>query len=361
MRDVAVVIVILIVGLGVIIGVLNREDPQEQMESTEAFIHRWLKNDNGTIATYIQDSGEIDEDLVQGRESLAETVGLWMFYALGEEDQALFNEAYDQLEEYYLEQDGFVNWKLNEEGESEVSTNALIDDIRIVEALVNAYDQWDENQYLETATLISDYVTAHNVYDGIYTNFYERAEAYESPDITLSYIDAQALETIVDHGLLDPEIVAATTQVLTEAPLDNGFYPMSYNVEDNAYIFDQPINIVDQAFLAYHQARIGHDSEAFLAFIREEMENRGLVHGLYDRETKEPTVDYESPAIYGYLILYTLEVGEDELAQELYQRVKTFRVTSKNNEYYGGYSISDDNTHIFDNLVPLLAEQRINN
>ncbi len=93
MRDAAIVIVILIVGLGVIIGVLNREDPQEQMESTEAFIHRWLKNDNGTIATYIQDSGEIDEDLVQGRESLAETVGLWMFYALGEENQALFNEA----------------------------------------------------------------------------------------------------------------------------------------------------------------------------------------------------------------------------------------------------------------------------
>lgn len=359
MKYLSIVVILLLIGVGVVIGVTNRENPEEQAGITEEFIHQWLKNDNGTIATYIQDSGEVDEDLVQGRETLAETVGLWMFYALREDDQALFDEAYDQLEEYFLENDGFVNWKLTENGISEVSTNALIDDIRIMDALIIAHDKWGGDQYMETAASISEYLTENNVNNGIYTDFYEQADRYASADITLSYIDIRAMNDIVDHGLLDAELVNETTQILTEAPLDNGFYPMSYNVEEDAYSFDDNINIVDQAILAYHHAQAGNPSEEFLEFIREEMDNRGLVHGMYDRETREPTVDYESPAVYGYLILYTLEAGEDELAQAIYDQMKEFQVTDEDSEYYGGYSIDDGDTHIFDNLVPLLAEQQI--
>lgn len=49
---------------------------------TEDFIYQWLRNDNGTLATYIKDSEQIDEDLVSGREALSETVGIWMMYAV---------------------------------------------------------------------------------------------------------------------------------------------------------------------------------------------------------------------------------------------------------------------------------------
>ena len=161
--------------------------------------------------------------------------------------------------------------------------------------------------------------------------------------------------------LIDKEVVAKTSQVLTEAPLEDGFYPVSYNVEEDEYTFSDNINIVDQAILAYHYAQVGNPSEEFLTFIQDEMDNRGLVHGMYDRQTKEPTVDYESPAIYGFLILYALEADENDLAQTIYERLKEFQVVDKNSEYYGGYSITDGDTHIFDNLVPLLAEQEIKN
>ena len=76
-------------------------------------------------------------------------------------------------------------------------------------------------------------------------------------------------------------------------------------------------------------------------------------------QTKEPTVDYESPAIYGFLILYALEIEENDLAQAIYSRVKEFQIVDQDSEYYGGYSITDGNTHIFDNLIPLLAEQEM--
>ena len=369
MKYIVFVVILLSICVGVIYGLMNREEsniqPEMQdelpTEMTEEFIERWLQNDNGTIATYIKDSGEVDEDLVQGREALAETLGLLMYYALDGENQTLFNKVYNQLRDYFLEEDGFVNWKLNEDGTSDVVANALIDDIRIIYALAMAHEKWDEERYISTAVTISDYLNEHNVVNDIYTNFYDQEYNYAGEDINLSYIDIQGMEDMVDRGLLDAEVVTQTSQVLKKAPLDNGFYPLSYNVEENEYTFSDNINLVDQAILAYHYAQVGNRSEELLDFIKNEMNDRGLVHGMYDRQTKEPTVNYESPAIYGFLILYALEVEENELAQAIYERLKEFQVVDENSEYYGGYSITDGNTHIFDNLIPLLAEQEIRN
>lgn len=369
MKYIILMVILLSIGVGVLYGWMKREESRSQIkmreemqtEMTEEFIHRWLQNENGTIATYIQNSGEVDEDLVRGREALAETLGLLMYYALDKDDQTLFNAIYQQLTDYFLEKDGFVNWKLKEDGTSEVSANALIDDIRILYSLVMADEKWKADQYKKTAISISDYLNEYNVVNGIYTNFYDKEYGYASSDISLSYIDIQGMDILVDRGLLDAEIVAETSQVLTKAPLDHEFYPVTYNVEEKEYTFSDNINLVDQAILAYHYAQVGNRSEELLTFIKSEIDKRGLIHGMYDRKTKEPTVDYESPAIYGFLILYALEVDEEDLAQAIYNRMKEFQVVDKNSEYYGGYSITDGDTHIFDNLIPLLAEQELKN
>ncbi len=365
---IAIVVILLLV-----IGITTYESPGEQQaprtdvtlredeEITEEFIHRWLTNDNGTTATYIYNTGRVDEDLVQGRETLAETIGLWMIHSIREDDQELFNETFEEFEKLFLEEDGFVNWKLNEEGESEVVTNALIDDIRIMDGLLQAYDKWEDERYLEAATDISEYLTEYNINNGIYVDFYDRKYNVKSKNLTLPYIYIRAMDNIVDHGLLDAETVENTANVLIEAPIDNGFYPLSYNVEEDIYYFDDDINMINQAFIAYHSSQSGERSEELLTFIKEEMANRGLVYGMYNRETKEPAAKYESPAVYGYLILYALEIGEEDLAQALYERVKTEQVQDSDSEYYGGYAITSGNTHIFDNLVPMMAEQRIQN
>lgn len=327
----------------------------------EAFLKKWLTNDNGTLATYIQDSNREDEDLVAGRETLSETVGLWMFYALEIEDRKLFDHIYKLLHEYYLESNGFIHWKLTEKGDSKVSTNALIDDIRISDALLHAHEIWGGENYVDTADTINTYLSANNVNNGIFTNFYDREIDYASSEITLSYIDVQAFSRMIEQGHLDKGIVKNTISVLTEAPLTNGFYPMSYNVETDKYSFDDEINMIDQAITAYHYAEAGNRSEEFLYFIQKEMKERGLVNGMYSLETKSPVVDYESPAVYGFLILYLLEIDENETAIEVFERMKEFQITDSSSQYYGGYSITDGDTHIFDNLIPFIAEELMDN
>ncbi len=365
MRALVLMIILLLLGAGVLVAMMTREPSkdqqqqqlQEQPEKTVQFIHRWLENENETIATYIRENPDEDEDLVRGREALAETIGLLMFYALEINDQPLFNQYYNQLRNSFLEKDGFVNWKINEDGSSDVSTNAFIDDIRIMDALARADEKWGDNQYLGTAEKIGKYVTTYSVNENIYTDYYERNEEYASEKIQLSYIDVKAMDTLAEKQLLEGEIVANTSQVLLEAPVQNGFYPYAYNVEEGEYTFDQSVNMMNQAFIVYHLAQVGVRSEEFLAFIKQEMKDRDLIHGVYDLNTRKPFVDYESPAIYGYLVSYALILGEDELAEAIYNRMKEYQVADSNNEYYGGYSITEGNTHVFDNLIPLLAEQ----
>lgn len=359
MRKISILAIILLL-IGVAIWSMTFFDQKEEnFFITEDFIHQWLQNENGTIATYITENNEVDSDLVKGRESLSETLGLSMIYALEKEDRKSFNTMHSILNKYFLESNGFIHWKLNKNGKSEVSANALIDDYRIVGALLSAYEKWDEEQFLDSARLIDKYLVTHNVKKGRFTDFYEQEYGYASDNITLSYIDAVLMNKIVDHGLSDKMITEETIRVLTAAPLRNGFYPKSYNVEKKTYSFDKKINIVDQSITAYHQAKRGEHSEEFLKFIKTEMKNNGVIFGMYQLETKKPIVDYESPAVYGFLILYCLELNEKDLANDIYKRMKNFQISDKRSEYFGGYSVYNNNTHVFDNIVPLLAEQQM--
>ena len=332
---------------------------EQEMElfSTEDFIGNWLTNDNGTLATYIKDGDLEDVDLVKGRESLSESLGLYMEYALLADNQALFDDSYRLLMQYFIEPDGFVNWKLAEDGQSEVFANALVDDLRISLALFQAGKKWGEPRYEKTATQIGHYTAQSNVYNDTLTDYYVKKEGLPSEVVTLSYIEPSALTRLAEENLLDPLIYKNMLDILEHAPLDGPFYPKAFNSKHKEYVYDTKINLIDQSLVALYRARSGFSTTKFMKFIKKEFKQNGVIFGQYDRLTKKPIVEYESPAIYGWLILYSLEIGEEEFAQKLFQRMVQFK--SHESAYYGGYSVYQDDTHIFDNLLPLIAEKEL--
>ena len=147
--------------------------------------------------------------------------------------------------------------------------------------------------------------------------------------------------------------------ILKNAPLVGFYYPKAYDVEKGVYLFDSEINMVDQSLLALYRGKEKYSTTAFLDFVKEEIELNWAIYGRYDRLSGRKLVDYESPAVYGWLILYSLELHEMELAQKLYKRMSQFK--SHEPKYTGGYAVYNEDTHIFDNLVPLLAERKLDN
>lgn len=326
--------------------------------ATEMFIRNWLTNDNGTLATYIQDNLSEDEDLVKGREALSESLGLWMEISVENNNREEFEQSFEVLKKYFLEEDGFVNWKLNEDGESLVYANALVDDLRLCLALFQASEKWNDHRYHDIAEKISEYLLGNNVYKNTLTDYYVKNRGDHSKYITLSYIEPESFMYLSKRNLIEHSLYKNMLNILKEAPVDQYYYPKAYDVDKKLYVYDDNINLIDQSLVVYYRAKVGYSTDEFRQFIKREFDNNGKVYGRYDRQSGRPIVTYESPSIYGWLILYHLEIGEKEMANSLYRRMIQFKST--NEKYYGGYSVYDGDTHIFENLVPLLAELKIN-
>lgn len=324
---------------------------------TKTFIQKWLTNPNGTFATYMKEGDKEDSDLVKGREALSETLGIWMEIALIQNNKKQFQQSYEQLVQYFVAEDGFVHWKLNAQGTSEVFANALVDDLRICYVLIEASKKWNDDRYLQTAIQISTYIETHNLYKERLTDYYAKEVMEPSHVLTLSYIEPDALNQLNELKLLDATIYSNMLQVLEHAQMDHSFFPKAFDVENEQYIFDNDINMIDQSLVALYRARAGFDTTAFLTFIRQQFTDYQKVYGLYNRETAEPLLTYESTSAYGWLILYCVQLQENVLALQLYERMKTFQETK--GKFKGGYAVYDENTHIFDTIVPLLAESEL--
>ncbi|MFD1927816.1 glycosyl hydrolase family 8 [Sporosarcina siberiensis] len=330
----------------------NNED-QKEIADTEAFIGKWLTNKNGTLSTYIKEGDKVDSEFVKGRETLSESIGIWMEYLIVKDDQIKFEKAYTVFMNNFFEKDGFIRWKLTETGDSKASANALVDDLRILEALFAASERWDDQRYEKSAKSISNFLMNFNEKENVLTDYYVKGGG-AGPYITLSYIEPKALSRLDTLGLIDKVIYENMLSILANAQLDGSFFPKAFDVDKGIYLYDTKVNMIDQALVALYRSKEDYSTKEFLNFIKNEIEVQEKVYGQYDRKTGKAVVKYESPSVYGWLILYCLEVKEYPLAQQLYERMIHFK--SKEPEYTGGYSVNDDNTHIFDNLVPLLAE-----
>ena len=162
---------------------------------------------------------------------------------------------------------------------------------------------------------------------------------------------------LANRNLIEQSVYKNMLSVLKEAPVDQFFYPKAYDVETKKYVYDDNINIIDQSLVVYYRAKMGYPTKEFKQFIQKEYDKNGKIYGRYNRKSGKPVVAYESPSIYGWLILYHLEIGDTEMANSLYRRMIQFKSNSK--KYFGGYSVYEGNTHIFENLVPLLAESKL--
>ncbi|MGN7469307.1 glycosyl hydrolase [Brevibacillus sp. SAFN-007a] len=321
---------------------------------TETFIVEQMTNPNGTLATYLQDAPAAHADIVSGREALSESLGLWMQYALAGEDQKLFDKSYQVLKTYFLSPQAYVYWKLSADGRSHVTTNALGDDLRIVDALWQAADTWGQTEYRQTATAVTETLLASSIQDGYLVDFHDFGKKESPHTLSLAYVDMSALKRMAAHGMIDAPMYNRYRDLLLNLPDDGLFYPKIFHIEKQLYKYDDSINLIDQLIVALHRAEIGGKSEALIAFLKKEFAERKQLPGRYDRLSRTAAVSYESPAVYGLAILLALKLDDPEWARQLQERMLKLR--SVEARYFGGY-VFDDNTHVFDNLFPLLAEE----
>lgn len=330
-------------------------DHKENPDVTAVFMEEHMTNDNGTIATYLKPAPSEHPDIVAGREALSESLGLWMQYAVLSKDQSRFDNNVRLLTTYFLDQapKSYIRWKLRPDGQAEVTTNALGDDLRILDALLKAYKLWGKEEFLQLAKDISATLKASSQTAGYFVDFHDFERDESAAVLSLVYVDISALREMRNNGILTASDYERYEDLLLRMPSDGIFFPKTFRIASGQYEYDASINLIDQLILGIHLAEMGHPPKELILFLKEEFQQDQRLFGRYDRETRKPGTDYESPAVYGLGIILALKTHDITWAEQLYDRMIQFR--GQERAYPGGY-VFDGNTHAFDNLFPLLAE-----
>ncbi|MCC9621945.1 hypothetical protein LPB41_09605 [Thalassospira sp. MA62] len=334
--------------LSLLYGCSNEEpEPPKEYTSefpTESFVREHLLTEKGLIQTNVTD---------RDHEFLSESLGLYLLFLVERKRADEFAAQVDVLTEYFLHASDLVSWRL--EGTNDELTpspaNAWIDDARIVHALYEAGETFDEPSYVELAERIAAPLTSTGVKDGLPVDFVDLATSAKGDVLTLSYLDEDALR----HMAVD-DLYENSKRLLKNAPLSEPFFAKSYVISTQTYQFDEEINMIDQLYVALRYEQFGLSTEPFYSFFKETF-NDGIVYGRYDRDSKEPTVNFESQAVYALAIFYLLERDERDFAERVMNRLTSSMVSDSSSDYYGGYvDVGTKETHAFDNLLPLLAE-----
>lgn len=351
-----ITIIVTFLGICIIGSVLHYG--KEQPSNTADFINQHMRNANGTLATYLQDAQTTDPNIVAGREALSESQGLWMHYAVMQHDQQTFDESLQLLTTYFLTPQKYIQWKLRPTGHSEVSTNALGDDLRIIDSLLKAYAVWNDEKYLNLAKEISSTLQTEGKQNGYFVDFHDFKRNESSQTLSLVYVDLSALKKMKANHLITSNEYDQYENLLLHMPNDGVFYPKSFDVYSKQYTYDESVNLIDQLIVGIHMAEAGQQPTPLIQFLKSEFEKRHQLMGRYNRQTREPDVSYESPGVYGLAILLALKGDDVQWAKQLEDQMLKLR--DQDSAYKGGY-VFDNNTHIFDNLFPLLAETTLNN
>ena len=348
-RHFFLIITIIIFVLSVIV-IMKLTNPRV---STEKFVRNYMFNPSGTIASYLQDAPSTDPNIVAGREALSESLGLWLEYGIVMKDQKLFAEMTEQLRSKFMSPLGHIYWKLNKDGTSNVTTNALGDDLRIIRTLLQAYELWGEYSDLQLAKKLTAYLMDKTRLNSYFVDYYDEDNHYLSSTLSLVYVDVTAFQLMERHQLISADKYNKYINILKQVPQDTLFYPKLYEIKSKKYIYDEKVNLIDQLIVAMHVGEAGMSNKPLLQFLQEQYTQHHKIYGVYHRQTLEPEVQYESPAVYALAILLALQQNEREWAEKWYDRMLSFQM--QNGKYAGGY-VFDNNTHAFDNLFPLLAE-----
>ncbi|ANF94876.1 hypothetical protein [Paenibacillus bovis] len=324
--------------------------------STAVFMQSYMTNSNGTVASYLKDKPSTDPNIVAGREALSESLGLSMQYALLSDDPKAMEQQVQLLQTYFLSPQHYIWWKLDASGHAQVNTNALGDDLRIVGALLDAYERWGQTSDLAIAREITDTLWAQNQKQGYLVDYHDFVHDTSSDLLSLTYVDIHTFQRMKQYGLMTDEQYRRYGDLLQHMPNDGTFYPRTYDVNSKQYNYDDTINLIDQLILGIHLAEYGQSPDQLVAFMKKEFSQQHRLYGRYDRSTHQPAVDYEAPAVYGLAIQLALRMNDRDWAQQLYERMIQFRAAD--GPYQGGY-VADGDTHAFDNLIALLAETQL--
>lgn len=300
---------------------------------------------------------DVSREKTEASDVLSETQGAMLEYAVLRKDRELFDKIF-----YYItsvmKSHGLTAWKVTENEPSNV--NALLDDLRIVNALVIANHLW--GGYDERIRNYTDAFVRYGVNDGHYVDFYDNKYKQYAKRFTLCYGDLQTMSALAlrDEELKGPYENAK--KLIIEGKISEKFplYYSWYNYKTNEYEKDN-LNMAEAMITLLHLAEADLLQEDTVAWLKEEMDKEGI-KARYTVEGK--VVDgynYDSTAIYALVAMIAERIGDKDLQGKALKKMEKMRIVNTSYAYHGAFGLKDGmGITSFDQVMAMLAYEYTN-
>lgn len=302
MKKIFLVVISGCILLFVLLGVLTMTQKKDGVQQT---VEQNYVNEKGLIRAYGK---------AQHVEVLSESIGQYMAYLLLIKDEKTFQEQSELLQEHFLvkkKEDVFIKWQLG----ATVSTNASIDDLRIIRTLKEGSRIFHQPEYAELAQKLEKSLIDHQLTNGILTDFYDWELGEKSREVHLSYIDFAAFK---EMPAIDETKYVQMLQGAVEE--QTPFFKEVWQIETQTFApaSEKEVNLIDQLLIAIQYVKGTKEKPAaFDQWLKNEWQTQQKIFGQYQRNHIVPNVSYESSAVYALAVQYFLATGEESFAEEI--------------------------------------------
>lgn len=327
-----------------------------QMQDKRQKLYHFITTElSGTAGFYtnLQDT-EQNAELTTGHEMLSESAGLMMRYKALTQQKSAFEEEWARAKQTFNMETAF-SYRFSPKLQKRYTLNAAVDDLRIIRALYEAGDVFQNEGYKQEADSFGMRFYEHNVKNGYLYDFYDETYKITNDFITLCYIDMKTLRLLPIEAGERQTLIANMEKIIKDGYLTDEFpfYETRYDYGKGKYSSDH-INMVESLLTVLTLAEMGEEKAESIRYIKDRVK-AGALYGQYTKEGAA-TTDTRSTAIYAITAMIGSVIGDQTLYADSIGKMNEFQIEEVGSPLLGGFGdTAAQQAYSFDNLMALLA------
>jgi endo-1,4-beta-D-glucanase Y len=354
----------------------NRCSPNDLLEITETemlarnfIIEKAMSPKNG-IWSNLHDEGDSDPSAGIDHDIISESMGLWIYYAALARDREFFDTAATFIKEHLQTPNGLLYWRLFDDLSVDDSSNASIDDLRVIKGLMIGADCWADDQARELAISIADGMKGCNIVEGKLSQAgsWDNNNCYVDEDVIFSYADIGAMKLLVHEDPTWQEVIDSTIAIMISdnASFASGLHQFGYDTDTESYINypngSSTVNMINEVWTAIALAEAGKiaPAQVTLDFLISKYNSNGKINGRYSSAGTVLEGASQDIAVYALTARLALLLNEKAFAKNMFSVIADLQVTNPTFETFGAFRWSESSpdegrVHIFSQLTALVS------
>lgn len=299
-------------------------------------------------------------------EELSETNGLWLLALAESGDETTFNSSFNAtVKRFYDADTQTFNWRVTGANhDSSATSNASIDDLRIIQALLVMNAKHPDNDRTLWINKLIDGFTKHDL-----NAYYQMIDSYsksggQEKRIRLDYLDLSTLKAIYEAKGLGSAGNTAYNQQLQlikdgyisdKLPLFDTYYDYStgsYQVGDDGDDKDSQVNITDGLLTMLNLAKVGELPQTSLNWLKAHTADKTIYNNY--KLDGSPVDESMAASTYGYVAQIAAAVGDTTLYDQAITVLESMTPADESNTLYGS-NYAGSESYAFNDLNMLLA------